>query len=187
MELENAIKSGSGGPSDQKIRELEERIKAGGGGGGNSQVNKQMEEMKARLAQTEAKLNSEKSSNMMMSNFLNQNGGLSDSQKDDEIENLKKTTGLTSLLSLSYPSYFPFVLMSYNIEMLMKRLESMTTDFTAQVDKLDQKITNIPVGMPGTGTTVRVCLTRRTMLLLLLMVFLNFRILVCLMQSFKRR
>jgi hypothetical protein len=54
MELENAIKKGGGGISEQKIKELEEKYKQGAGGGGNSALVKQMEEMKSRLAKTEA-------------------------------------------------------------------------------------------------------------------------------------
>jgi hypothetical protein len=41
--------------------------------------------------------------------------------------------------------------------MLMQRLESMSTDFTSQFESLHKKVDNIPVGMPGSGTVVRVC------------------------------
>lgn len=98
MELENAIKKGSGGISEQQIKQLEEKYKQGaGGGGGNSALVKQMEEMKERIAKTEATLKKEQSTNSMLHSFVNKDGG-SLADKDGEIENLKKTTGM--ILSL---------------------------------------------------------------------------------------
>jgi len=63
---------------------------------------------------------------------MNRDGGsMSLFEKDSEIENLKKTT-----------------------EMLMVRLETMSSEFNSTVEGLSKKIDNIPVGMPGSGAAV---------------------------------
>jgi len=132
MELENAIKKGTGGISEQQIKALEEKYKQGSGGGANQALVKQMEEMQKRIAQTEAVYKKESSTNQMLKNFMNKEGPMmSTAEKDNEIDNLKKTT-----------------------ELLMQRLEAMSSEFNTQVEGLNKKIEKIPVGMPGSGAQV---------------------------------